>query len=538
MTSALSGDRASRGRAGFDERADLEERIASDLLTYPEALEIATSELDATSFSHPALRAVFEAAVTAKGNGGDVLGALSIDKQLQVFRLVDRGAPKLRTVDGVRERCARLRELTGAPAPARPATVSAPGEARRRLEPFDVEAALAAPPPPVDWVVEGYVQAGVVTLLHGDGGLGKSLLALLMARGVASGTPILEHSTPKPGRVVIIDGENPGDEIARRLHAFEWDAVAAQLDYIRATASFLDLPDAEAALTEAINGVRLAIIDSQRACWPGDEREAQEVRALYTMLARVAEHTRAAILVLHHDRRTGDYSGSSDLNAAIGARLHLRRDKTNDDYVILAHEKSRSGPRQPAVTYALHRVDQRFAFQIIAGSIIPDTAKTAAEWITDRGTTTSTQEITQRFNVVHRTVQRWVSEGHFSRLGITSRDGNHTPTAQTLPGHAPTRPDVAAEHPPNQPSSTESGRADFDRDTERHDLVSVELAPDTEGCPGPHVVGPGTPTDKAGVADHPETPKRDTPENRPSARDGHDTQKAGFASPLRFEVDS
>lgn len=43
-------------------------------------------------------------------------------------------------------------------------------------------AARRAPPPPRQWVLDGLIPVGAVSALYGDGGLGKSMLALnLMA---------------------------------------------------------------------------------------------------------------------------------------------------------------------------------------------------------------------------------------------------------------------------------------------------------------------------------------------------------------------
>ena len=94
-----------------------------------------------------------------------------------------------------------------------------------------------------------------MTLLHGDGGLGKSLLAQLIARSVAGGSAVLERGTLK-GRVVIIDGENPESEIARRLHGLQFGDVADQLTYIRASEPFLAAADAEQVLTDTRQGCR------------------------------------------------------------------------------------------------------------------------------------------------------------------------------------------------------------------------------------------------------------------------------------------
>jgi hypothetical protein len=380
------------------------------------------------------------------------------------------------------------------------------GEASRCLTPFDVSAALRESPPAVDWVVDGYVQGGTVTLLHGDGGLGKSLLALLFARGVAGGTPILERDATQ-GPVVIIDGENHPDEIHRRLHAFEWIGAANHLEYVRAEKQFLDLPDAEATLMRQFAGARLAILDSQRACWPGDEKEAQEVRGLYMMLARIAERTGAAILVIHHDNRTGGYSGSSDLNAAVASRLHLRA--TNDgDAVELVHAKCRSGHRQPIITYQTRYIDARFEFKITNGSPIPDDAHKVAAWVKSRGSAT-TGDIHAHLRISDRTIRDWVNKGHLRRLGIHSNEGNHTPT-HPQPSDVAGNTTIADPNHATKPKTTTPANPG-------KPPIATELAPATaghgdrpyRGVPAPALTRPAP----------------NAAENQPVAPGSNDTQK-------------
>lgn len=81
------------------------------------------------------------------------------------------------------------------------------------------------------------------------------------------------------------------------------------------------------------------------------------------MLRELARHIEnypnTAILIIHHDNKGGDYSGSTDINAAItGSRLHLSRaDKLNpDEYPqarILTHGKNRIAQEAAPYTFSL-----------------------------------------------------------------------------------------------------------------------------------------------------------------------------------------
>jgi biotin operon repressor len=232
------------------------------------------------------------------------------------------------------------------------------------LHQLDIARMLEHPAPGIEWLWNGYLELGTVAQLHGDGGAGKSLLAGALVRASAGGHSLLGRDT-WPSRWVVIDGENPRSEIHRRLERLDYREVADKVAYFPADDVILgDLAQAELLLAGLIEQHRAdgVVLDSQRALWPGEENEANAVRRLYAMLGRVANQTACAILVLHHDRRAGGYSGSSDLNAAVDSRLHLIAQA--DGTVELRHEKLRSDVARPPVRYRLHLEHDRYALAV------------------------------------------------------------------------------------------------------------------------------------------------------------------------------
>jgi RecA-family ATPase len=71
--------------------------------------------------------------------------------------------------------------------------------------------------PPRKWIVPGYIPDRTVTILGGDGGTGKSLLALQLAVAMSTSASWLELETA-PGKVILLSAEDELDEIHRRLH--------------------------------------------------------------------------------------------------------------------------------------------------------------------------------------------------------------------------------------------------------------------------------------------------------------------------------
>lgn len=214
---------------------------------------------------------------------------------------------------------------------------------------------LATPPPEHRWVWDGYIEQGTLTVLHGDGGTGKSILAGHLARAVAAGSQCLGRPITQGG-VLIIDAENPIDEIHRRLHALDYASVPADLiHYYRARDVIFGAPtDVDTTLLRIViqtHKSRLVILDSQRGLWGGEEKDQIEIRPFYRRLQAIAEELDCAIVVIHHDRRTGSFSGSSDIHNSADTRLHLERPDPEKPERILHHAKARSSAELPAAAY-------------------------------------------------------------------------------------------------------------------------------------------------------------------------------------------
>ena len=301
-----------------------------------------------------------------------------------------------------------------------------------------LEQLLADEPDPPAWVWHGRLERGTLTLLHGDGGLGKSLIALALGRAVMRNRQLLGAPTCA-GTVAIIDGENPARDIHRRLHGFNIEVEElGRLTYYRADQPLLESEHAETFLRDIAARATLLVLDSQRALWGGDENDPVAIRELYRMLARVAEATDAAILLLHHDNKSGGYSGSTDQNASVNSRLHLaRKTKVADDPVRqLRHEKARSGPEMPTIEleigfdagYTIKLADETTSADATARPII---AKAAAFVRRKVGATTA--EIAHHCSVTERTVRRWREELAAVRIH-SDREGNFWPAASGRPG--------------------------------------------------------------------------------------------------------
>jgi hypothetical protein len=217
-------------------------------------------------------------------------------------------------------------------------------------------------PDPIDWIWEGFLAPGTLSMLHGEGGLGKSWIAMKIAEQMlqtSNPTGELFGKEVRPGGVLILDGENAETQIHSRIH-YTMITARADLAYYMVNDPILGLEElTEAYLDYLINKhkPRILIVDSQRALYAGDEKEQGEAGRMLRRFARWIEKYSAAFLFIHHDNRGGDYSGSSDINAAItGCRLHLTRhtDKDKTTARILTQPKNRIAAEMPRQEFHLN----------------------------------------------------------------------------------------------------------------------------------------------------------------------------------------
>lgn len=247
----------------------------------------------------------------------------------------------------------------------------------KALRSIDINWMLDNEPAPREWIWDKYFCRGTLNMLHGAAGLGKSMLGLALAAACTSTTEtiILGH-TIKPCRVAIIDAENSEDEIHRRIRIAGIDNRTI-ITYYRTDLSILGHDETRELLQEIAKHADIVILDSQRGLWDGDEKEQAEAGRMLRDLARHAETTGLCILIIHHDTKAGQYSGSSDIDAALsGSRLHIQRANDpkkkiaeDDDSWrdrVLTHGKCRVGEEQRPITFRID-IDTRIQLGIITG---------------------------------------------------------------------------------------------------------------------------------------------------------------------------
>lgn len=208
------------------------------------------------------------------------------------------------------------------------------------------------PPPPRDWVLEGLIPAGRVTSLLGNGGLGKTLLAVQIGLHVSlsrrlfdidvSGGPVLgifcedEQDELERRTRAAVAGEEIDLEAAERFYPLSRDGENSLLctferDEIKLTSFYHDL---EATIADI--RPRLVILDTAADLFAGDFISTPHVRQfLKIALGGLCVRHGCAILLLAHPStsaiNSGDGGGfSTAWNNSVRSRLYLRRPKGGD----------------------------------------------------------------------------------------------------------------------------------------------------------------------------------------------------------------
>lgn len=202
------------------------------------------------------------------------------------------------------------------------------------------------PVPPREWIVAGLVPDRNVTLFGGDGGTGKSLLALQLAVAVTAGCGWLGKET-STGRAIFLSAEDDDDELHRRPDDILWatgrnyDDVAgltlrslAGEDALLAIEGQLSLMEPE--LFRELNALAvdenpaLIVIDTLADVYPANENDRAKVRQFIGILRGLALKRRCAVILLAHPSLTGmasgtGASGSTAWNNSVRSRLYLSR---------------------------------------------------------------------------------------------------------------------------------------------------------------------------------------------------------------------
>lgn len=186
-------------------------------------------------------------------------------------------------------------------------------------------------PQRVEWLVDGMVPRGGVTLLAGESGTGKTWLGLLLAAGVAGGATFLGRNCHRAD-VLYLDRENPESLIFERAQLLGLDTASPNLKLWGGWAAEPPPLIGDTRLLQLAAERRpLILVDSLIRFHEMDENSATAMATVMNELRRLA-FAGASVVVLHHKPKgdTSQYRGSSDIRAAVDVAFGIRRESDTD----------------------------------------------------------------------------------------------------------------------------------------------------------------------------------------------------------------
>jgi hypothetical protein len=170
-----------------------------------------------------------------------------------------------------------------------------------------VRLAEVEPPGPRRYLCQDLVLAAYVTLLHGDGGVAKSLLTLALAVAVAGGSREWLGRRVENGRVLYLDFELDAEEQARRVHqlchGMELEKPPEDLLYMSAVGHTTREAFETAREVCKEHAVELLIVDSYGVALHGDAEHARDVIGFHQEYLEPLRALGIAVLVIDHQSR-------------------------------------------------------------------------------------------------------------------------------------------------------------------------------------------------------------------------------------------
>lgn len=211
-------------------------------------------------------------------------------------------------------------------------------------------------PEPVNWIWPGHVAAGVVHVVDGLPGVGKSMLSCYLAGVLTTGTAWPDGTRCNPGNVLLVNLE---DDLSRTLRP-RLGAAGADLNRVQLfedSEGGFTLPGDLAKLESAISrhGIALCVIDPLMAVLDSkvNSYRDQDVRRVLAALKAMCGRTSCAVVLVRHlTKAVGGPAiqrggGSIGIIGAARVGLLLAVDQQDDARRILATVKNNLGPFDP-----------------------------------------------------------------------------------------------------------------------------------------------------------------------------------------------
>lgn len=226
---------------------------------------------------------------------------------------------------------------------------------------------------PVRWLWPGFLPAGMLTILGGAPGCGKTTIALSLAATVTRGGTWPDGTRfAQPGDVLVWSGEDGHSVLAPRLMASGADMTRVHFVDSVADGDAFD-PGRDMLLLEAeadkLPAMRLLILDPIVSAVAGDSHKGAEVRRALQPVVTLAQRLGCAVLGITHfskgtsgrdpvERVTGSIAFAALARLVlVAAKVKAEPGEDTEPRRVLMRAKSNIGPDDGGFAYALERVE-------------------------------------------------------------------------------------------------------------------------------------------------------------------------------------
>jgi hypothetical protein len=211
-----------------------------------------------------------------------------------------------------------------------------PSGGSRKPDPFrtmDCAQFLFEEFPPQECLIDPWLPKQGLVMVYAERGIGKTFFALQIALTIASGGQFLNWRTPKPHRVLYLDGEMQASQLQDRISQLTSNMTGEQLARFvlmpcglqKGAMPDLSLRSSQLALEPYLADIDLIIMDNISClCRTGVENEAESWRPVQDWLLSQRAAGRSVMLI-HHSGKGGAQRGTSKREDILDTVVKLQR---------------------------------------------------------------------------------------------------------------------------------------------------------------------------------------------------------------------
>ena len=214
---------------------------------------------------------------------------------------------------------------------------------------------------PIDWLWYPYIPFGMITIIQGDPGCGKTMLVLSMIARLSKGLPLYDQDSPSPPMICIYQTAEDSLECTIKPRLEAADADCTRIKMIDESEQQLTFCDERLESVIRDTGAKLLVLDPLQAYLGSDVdmHRANEVRPVFRHLSDLAARTGCAIVLVGHMNKMKElnsiYRGLGSIDIAGSARsiMLVAKPQPNEPEIYFSHVKSNVGPKGNTLVFTI-----------------------------------------------------------------------------------------------------------------------------------------------------------------------------------------